>query len=113
MGRAGVTLVTAAGNWGSTPDRESGQFRKAIDTFSPLFVDPDNGLRDELGDPGHASGRGYLPDLIVVGAAKLSSRGRGWICFILMCGRGLLYWFKKIVFTRSWYILMLSTLLYI
>ncbi|RWA06956.1 hypothetical protein EKO27_g8145 [Xylaria grammica] len=69
MDRAGVTIVVAAGNWADTDNPFiPGTKRKAIDTYPQLFADPDNtqNIYKDTTDPNDL---GYLPNIIVVGAA--------------------------------------------
>ncbi|KFY05268.1 hypothetical protein O988_00131 [Pseudogymnoascus sp. VKM F-3808] len=66
MDRAGVTIVVAAGNFGKLPGR------KAVDTYPQLFADPNpnNPHKGAYRDPNDPNDSGYLPNMIVVGAAS-------------------------------------------
>ncbi|RYC61691.1 hypothetical protein CHU98_g4510 [Xylaria longipes] len=75
MDRAGVTIVVSAGNWGTTDNlQRPGMKRKAIDTYPQLFADPSNTQMSAYRDADDSADLGYLPNMIVVGAASQNSR---------------------------------------
>ena len=78
MDRAGVTIVAAAGNWGITDNPNiPGTKRKAIDTYPQLYGDPGNTQNSVYRDTSDSNDLGYLPNMIIVGAADQYGKEAG------------------------------------